>query len=318
MVRGWITAVFVTFFAMAASAQVQPLQPFGEPVQFDPVTGQPIAPNGVQQPPAPVVTIPPVTGGQPFTLEDLRRELTFIAEQIDVLRRLGMPSAASLPSDIQGPSRGDVLTRINDLEGRLAWVQSELDTLRFDMDRIAEDGGRRLSDMDFRVTLLEQSDPAFVPPPTSFGAGVTDPAAPVASPFGASEIALAEQFAFDAAMTALQEQNLERAAQQFEAFLEVYPDGPLSAEARLRQVDVVLQQGQYGVAAGRYLAIFNQSPDGPFAPQAMLGLGASLARLGQTREACLTFSEAFSRYASRGQTDFIQQLQAEFQRFNCQ
>jgi tol-pal system protein YbgF len=319
MLRGSLTALaLVLAGAVAAQEAGQPLPPLGEPLVFDPVTGEVILSGTETTDETGVVSAPEL----PFTLEDLRRELVFIGEAVDGLRSQARPSGVSIPSDgADGATpeapQVDVLSRINALESRLQEVQSELDTLRFDIDRIAEDGGRRLSDMDFRLTLVEQGDPSFVPPPAPLGDGVTDPDAQQGSPFGDSQIALAEQFAFDAAITAFDGRDFALAQQQFDAFLQVYPDGPLSDQARFRLVDIQFEQRQFGQAAGAYLEVFQSAPTGPLAPDAMLGLGSSLARLGQTTEACLTFDEALARYSAVGGDAFFQELQLERQRFSC-
>ncbi|MEL6583775.1 MAG: outer membrane protein assembly factor BamD [Pseudomonadota bacterium] len=263
-----------------------------EAVLIDPETGLPV----VAATPEPVTLTGP--DGIPFTLEDLRRELTFIGEELDRLRRQVRPSGQPLSGETGTTVQGDVLTQINALEQRLQDANSRIDLLRFDLEQIARDGGTRLSDMDFRVTMLEQSDPSFVPPPAPLGDGTTDPDAQTETPFPASEIALAEQFAFDAALEALKSGEYTLAEEQFDAFLEVYPDGPLSEEASLRKIDAQYGMGSYSETAQAYLAYWNDAPASPLAPEALTGLGASFSRIGQPSAACATFSEVELRYAA--------------------
>ena len=250
-----------------------------------------------------------------FTAEDLRRELVLIGQLIEDYRDQLWPSGATRPSEI-GLNRVDALARLNALEQRLSEVTGALETLRFDIDRMAEDGGRRLSDMDFRLTLLEAGDPSFVPPPQPLGGGVTPPEAD-SSPFPDSEIALSEQFAYDSAVASLDGGRFNDAVAQFDSFVSVYGDGPLAQDARFGRIDALLALGQPDTAAEASLEIFEADPVGGDAARALLQLGRSLGQLGLRSEACLTFGEAAGRVAPDAPPALQADIEAERLRFSC-
>lgn len=274
----------------------------------------PAAEGGDPAAPAPLGEIP--SEPEPdFTAKDLRRELVLIGQLIEDFRNQLRPSGATLPSEA-GLTRVDALTRLNALEQRLAEVTGALETLRFDIDRMAEDGGRRMSDMDFRLTLLESGDPSFVPPPQPLGGGVTPPEAD-SSPFPDSEIALSEQFAYDSAVASLDGGRLDDAVAQFDSFLSVYGDGPLAQDARFGRIDALLALGQPDAAAEASLEIFEADPAGGDAARALLHLGRSLGQLGLRSEACLTFGEAAARVSPDAPQALRADIEAERLRFSC-
>jgi TolA-binding protein len=55
-------------------------------------------------------------------------------------------------------------------------------------------------------------------------------------------------------------------------------------------------QGSYKEAAENFLSGFQKFPEDVKAPENLLKLGMSLARLGQAQEACLTYQRLLSQY----------------------
>ena len=82
----------------------------------------------------------------------------------------------------------------------------------------------------------------------------------------------------------------------FATFVEAYPAGPLTAPAHLNRGDALTELGEIAAAARAYLEAFSADPVGSNAPQALLRLGQSLGRLGQTDEACITLGEVGVRF----------------------
>ncbi|MGB0499313.1 MAG: tetratricopeptide repeat protein [Rubricella sp.] len=293
----------ITTLGPAAALAVAGLAAFG---QTDPAPAEPGPGVATEATPA-----APVTPG--MTLEDIRLELSAIGAELDALRALQRASGQGTGVEPLGP---EILARINALEDQLRAVTNRLEQLSFDVNRIAEDGGRRLSDLDFRVTLMEGGDTAFVPPAAPLGGGGPSGGSGT-TPGAGVQTAISEQAEFDAAFSAYEEGRYAEAITGFEAFIATYAGGPLVPEARFWLAESQSASGAHQAAATNYLSVFSGNPSGEQAPDALVGLGVSLALLGQVSEGCLTFDEALARFAAREGQAFIEEVMAEKSRYAC-
>ncbi|TYO90432.1 TolA-binding protein [Oceanicella actignis] len=202
----------------------------------------------------------------------------------------GLASAilAAGPAAAQQAAGGDAYARIQKLEEEIRRLNGRVELLENQLRLIAEDGGRRLNDVEFRLTELEGGDVSVVGEPIPLGREG-------AAPAGAPAVAVTEQAAFDAARAALQEGDAAKAEALLAAFLRDFGDGPLADEARLLLGRAQLAQNKLRPAAETFLAATTAAPDGPLVAEHLLELGRTLALLGQRDEACLTFDELLRR-----------------------
>jgi tol-pal system protein YbgF len=256
------------------------------------------------------------------TLADIRQELTTLNLEMTRLKRelstTGTAGGAVLPAS--------VLERVNTMESELARVTSKTEELEFRINRIVDDGTRRIADLEFRLVELEGgdigalgqtstlggADQTTAPPPASapMPAPGTDPTTP---PF-ASQLAVGEKDDFERAQEALATGDFRTAADQFAAFNQAYPGSPLAAEADLRRADALEGMGDTREAARAYLASFGATPAGPNAPEALFRLGTALGALGQNSEACVTLAEVPVRFPD---STFGAQALAQRQALGC-
>lgn len=232
------------------------------------------------------------------TLADIRQEMSVLFVELQRLKRelstTGAPATAA--------PGGTALQRIDAIEGALQRLIARAEQLEFRINRIVSDGTTRLGDLEFRLCELEEGcDPSSLGETTTLGGAAQAvpapaPAAPPAPAKGATEMAVGEQADFDRARTAYEAGDFVGAAQQFAAFAETYPGGPLSGEAHFLRGEALSAQGRVSDAARAYLQSFSGDPDGPRAAEALLQLGVSLGTLGQTQEACVTLSEVAMRF----------------------
>ncbi len=241
-----------------------------------------------------------VAGGasaQGQNLADVKAELTMLNGQIEQLRNELVRSGAAggLP---EAPATA--LTRLDQLEAELRRLTDRVDVLTNDVQRIVDDATNHVGDIEFRLTELEGGDTSVKPEPAPLGGGLTRPrprpVAPQVAPEGAGGLAVAEQSDFDAAKAAADAGDNAQAAQLFAKFLEDYPGGPLSTEAKFRRGEALSAVGDWRGAARSYLDTFSGAPQDPLAPRALYALAVSLGKLGQTSQACLTLTEVDSRY----------------------
>ncbi|MCX7567577.1 tol-pal system protein YbgF [Sulfitobacter sp. F26169L] len=228
------------------------------------------------------------------TLADIRQELTVLNVEMTKLKRelatTGTAGGVQLPAS--------VLERVNAMESELSRVTAKTEELEFRINRIVDDGTRRIADLEFRLVELEGGDISSLGETTTLG-GADQATAPAPAPVpetNTSQLAVGEQDDFKRAQEALASGDFRAAADQFAAFNQAYPGSPLAAEAELRRGDALESVGDTREAARAYLASFGAAPTGPNAPESLYKLGAALGVLGQTSEACVTLAEVPVRF----------------------
>ncbi|MBT8411377.1 MAG: tol-pal system protein YbgF [Octadecabacter sp.] len=233
------------------------------------------------------------------TLAGIRQELSVLFVEIQRLRaELNTTGGA----DGSG-SGGSILSRVDGIEAELRRLTALTEDLDLRINRVVADGTNRIGDLEFRLCELEPAcDIASLgETPNLGGVEVSPGAAPVAPSTGGADssgmsLAVAEQDDFDRARAAYDAGEFARAADLFAAFTQTYPGGPLSAEAHFMRGQSEAQQSAWSRAARAYLDAFTADPNGRRAAEALLNLGASLARLDQIDEACVTLAEVGIRF----------------------
>ena len=234
---------------------------------------------------------------QDTTLADIRQDLAVLNVEMQRLTR-ELSTTGGPGTQLAGTSIPD---RVDSMEAQLAALTARVEAVSARVEAVSRDGGNRIEDLRFQLCeLTTDCDLGALPDAGPLG-GATDtavaaaPAAP-AQPSGGANLAVSEQAQFDAARSALEGGDAALAAERFGSFLQAYPSGPLSGEAKLLRASALAASGQPSEAARAYLGAFTDDPEGPGAAQALLGLGSALGRLGQASEACVTLSEIEIRF----------------------
>lgn len=259
-----------------------------------------------------VLAFAPVGAQASETLADIRQDMSVLFVEIQRLKRELSTTGASSVALPAG-----ALDRINAIESELQRLTAKTEELEFRVGRVAEDGARRLGDLEFRLCELETGcDIASLGrSPTLGGEGETTTPAPQPVPqAGGSELAVGEETDFRRAGEALASGDFQSAADQFAAFRQTYPGGPLEAQALVLEGQALAGQGNLRDAARRYLDAYAGYPDDSAGPEALWRLGAALGDLGNIAEACVTLSEVAGRYPGSAA---IAEAEAAKARFDC-
>lgn len=253
-----------------------------------------------------LLTLAPQAFAQSQTLEDVRKDITLLGEQMQELKTQLLSTGNS------GVSQNDVgtfLQRLNMLEAELSAALGQVETLQNRVQKITDDATQRIGDIEFRLTELEGGDTANSGTPLPLGgdAGSTSTA---------PELASDEQRSFNAARALLEAGEYPGAAEGFADFITTYPGGPLTSEAQYRRGLALAGSQAWGEAARSYLDSFSGAPDGAFAALSLLELATSLGELGQTEQACLTFDEIAIRYPEKG-AELGEQIAVRKQQVSC-
>lgn len=229
------------------------------------------------------------------TLADIRQELAGLYGEVEGLRA----ELASTGALTEGTGGNTPLDRLNAIEAELQRLTSKTEELEFRINRITVDGTNRIGDLEFRICELEPGcDISLLGETPSLGGVDSAGEVPIAAePTGTGpQLAVSEQADFDRAKGDLTAGNFQGAADQFAAFVQVYPGGPLTGEALYLRGEALEGLGQISDAARSYLDSFSGDPDGPVAADALFKLGVSLGALGQTVDACVTLNEVLVRF----------------------
>ncbi|KUP92372.1 tetratricopeptide repeat protein [Tritonibacter horizontis] len=246
--------------------------------------------------------LPSVAQERDQTLADIRQELTVLHVEIQRLNRelstTGAPSAS-----LAGSS---VLERVTAIEEELQRLTAQTEELQYRIQRVVEDGTNRVGDLEFRLVELEGGDLSQLGETTTLGGPSEDTAAglglgqkpPLASPTDGvtGELAIGEETDFQAAVSDLDAQAYQAAADKLEAFKSAYPGSPLTAQVDFNRGKALDGLGDTREAARAYLAAFTGDTTGSVAPEALFELGAALGRLGQLDQACITLAEVAVRF----------------------
>ena len=239
---------------------------------------------------------------QQLTLEDIRGDITILNQQLESLRG---EMAATGNTALSPRDAATALVRIDEVSADLRAALGRVEALEIKVRQVIDDGTRRIGDIEFRLTELEGGDPALLGTPAPLGG--TEPQ---------NEVISSERQAFSNAKKALSEGDGATASSLLQAFLNSFPDGPLSSEARYLQGEALAMQGDYQNAARAYLSSFSGAPDSTFAPSSLFGLSVSLYELGQGDQACLTLAEIQIRYANIGD-DLVRKIADQRGAMSC-
>ncbi len=251
------------------------------------------------------------------TLADIRQELTILYVEMQKLKR-EFSTTGGATSNL---AAAGVLDRVSAIEAEMQRLTAQTERLEHRIEQIVTDGTNRIGDLEFRLCELEPDcDISGLGETSTLGGDIaTLPAAPeepeqTGTEAQQGELAVGEKADFEAAKSALSEQQFQEAANLFGAFNEAYPGSPLAAEANLSRGLALNGVGDTREAARAFLASFTTDANGPFAAQALVELGTALAGLGQTSQACVTLAEVGIRFPGAAE---VARAQQEMAKLSC-
>lgn len=237
------------------------------------------------------------------TLADLRAELAGLRSDLQSLRGELVASGAA---GFQAAGGDSTLDRMDAMEGGLTRLTDRIEQLQNRINRIVEDGTRRIGDIEFRLCELDETcDLGALTTPElgglASGAAVHPPLPPAPpAPTGTESREQAttatEQADFDRASDALNAGDFQRAAELFGTVAERHAGGPLTAEALYLRGAALDSAGDPRGAASAWLEGFAAAPDGPRSGESLLGIARIIAAEGDATAACLYLAEVPARF----------------------
>jgi len=252
--------------------------------------------------------------GQEETLADIRQELAVLFVDVQRLRR-ELSTTGGLNTGTVGNTP---LERLDAIETELQRLTSKSEELEFRINSITADASNRIGDLNFRLCELEPGCDIGQLEETPLqglenSGGVAGALPPPET--GGPALAVGEQDDLQRAQDAVAQGNFEAAVEQLANFTTNYPGSPLTAQVQFLRGEALEGLGRTTDAARAYLEAFSGNPAGPVAPDALYKLGASLGRIGQTQDACLTLAEVNVRFPGH---PTVSVAESEMRTLGCQ
>ncbi|MEM9145571.1 MAG: tetratricopeptide repeat protein [Pseudomonadota bacterium] len=258
--------------------------------------------------------------GSSETVEDLRYRLGIVdAELADIRARIQALGGGGVVTS-GTPISGDAVVRLDRLEVEIRRLTGALEELQFRQRQMAEDAGRRLGDIEFRLTELEGGDVGALGAPQPLGGqAATDPLPPTSNPVPTPSTPAPQTASgtdLQLAVADIQQGRFDQGEDRLRDILAGNPSGTDAAEAQFWLGRSNFVRGAFAEAARRHLAGYNVNRQGQMASRNLLQLGVSLGRLGQLSEACLTLREVRTQFPTASR-EILNAADAESDRLAC-
>lgn len=261
------------------------------------------------------------TSGLGLEVERLRAELKDLQRYVYGGGELPPPSSGATGG--VDPRAADFELRLTALEEQIRALRGSLEQTDYRLQGIETRLDALVADVDGRLAALERGQPGAttsglaLPDSTASqtlgDAGtsttstattltLTPPPEPASSTTQAAPTTLAalppgtvmDQYNY--AFGLLRKADYDQAERSLTAFVETYPEDPLSGNAYYWLGQIYSLRGDHERAAVTYLKGYRQYPDGKYAPHSLLKLGVSLGRLDKKVEACASFAELATKF----------------------
>lgn len=143
----------------------------------------------------------------------------------------------------------------------------------------------------------------------------------IASPSGGTPVRVAARSSPEAealysqAYNSIVQRNYRAASNEFEQFVQSFPNDPLAGQAHYWLAEAAFINGDYRQAADMFLRSASDYPQNEKAPESLLKLGIALKRLGENDAACSSFDELQRRFPNAAPV--LQRAEREKQRASC-
>lgn len=218
----------------------------------------------------------------------LQNQILGLKQQLDQIQSSGGTSGAlAPPSSVPTTSAGNgdltaqLLERVNTLEQQQREMRGEIDQLTNDLQKQTAALSKQVSDAQFAMQN---------------GAAGASTGAPAAAATEESTTKASTPDALLAAgKAALKERDYTTAHDNAEAALK-NAKGSFKVDAQFLLAQSLAGQKQYRQSAVAYYDAYKQSPKSPRAPDALLGVTASLLQLGDKKAACQALGKLKSEF----------------------
>jgi tol-pal system protein YbgF len=215
----------------------------------------------------------------------------------------------------------DLLNQVAQLRSELQALRAQNEELQHKLDQLEQGGKAQYLDIDSRLTRLEGGAPvasasALPEPPATAPATTATPAEPEPAVYGdAGTLAQGadERGAYDAAFAVLRSGRYAESAQQFQAFLDAFPNGTYAPNALYWLGESYYVTQNYELALAQFQSLLGRYPTHDKAPGALLKVGLAQYGMKDMDAAEATLTAVTTRYpgtdAARTAEDRLRAIQ---------
>lgn len=223
----------------------------------------------------------------------LQNQILQLRQEIEALRRGGLPSAPSRPSAGGGSSNEIVqslLDRVQRMEEEVRAIRGRAEQAEFAQRQLTERVQKLEGDVDFRLQQIEgRGGGAPAVPPR----GAPPPPPPVSQP--ATNAPRTPQQALAAGQAALSRREFQ-AAESAAREVIASRDSARQQDAQLLLGDALMGRRDYSAAAIAYDDARRRNPQSSRAPEATVGIANAFIALNNSRDACTLLNELRSAH----------------------
>ncbi len=274
-------------------------------------------------------------------MERMQAELTTLQRQ--VYRGGSRAAGAPAPRGLQARKlTARMSVRITQLEDELRRLTGKTEEFLHAVQQIRTRMEKLAADTEFRLSALERGTVASGAPPPAPGAAVAPGAASIASGSGfapgprtlgtirqsalpgpnapaakapAPKMTPKQQYDYAHSLI-VRDQNFAEAERVLRAFIDAYPKNSLAPNAHYWLGRTYYVRKDYQTAAFTFAEGFQKYPKSRKAPDNLLNLGMSLARLDKKKEACTALKRLMKNYPKAG-GNVKRRVARERQRLRC-
>ena len=216
--------------------------------------------------------------------------LPCLAQRSSLAERVtALEAQAAIQSQGASQSNIELLNRTTQLQDEIRSLRATIEQLQNELEQARQRNREQYIDMDSRVTALEQNAPAGKPAPAATKPPV---AASPSQPASAGESA-----AYQAAYNSLIKQgDAVSAAQQFQAFLQAWPDSKLAPNAWYWLGESYYALGSFDLALKSFGILLDKHAQSGKAPDALLKSAYSQLELNDEAAGRQTLEQVIAKY----------------------
>lgn len=258
---------------------------------------------------------PALSGAQEYTdtrgmanrLGQLEKQVQTLSQS--VFRGAPPPAGAATGGGSANPAALTMFEdRLRAVEEQQRTLIGQVEKLTFDMRQMQDQMQKAQADTDLRFQQVSTASPSSsttsAPAVPAQDMPVTDDAVRSSGTSASGTLgtlsaqagASTPEALYEAGFADIREQNFDGAQKTFTEFMTRYPTHALAGNAQYWLAETYYVRGDYRQAAKLFAKGYQEFPKGQKAPDCLLKLGLSLAKIGKKEDACLS----------------LQQLQKEF------
>lgn len=208
-----------------------------------------------------------------------------------------------------GQANVELLNRVTQMQSEVQALRNQVEQLQNENAQLKQQAKDQYIDLDSRLQRMEAGGAASgssasaagnaVPPRATPSTGLGAPPAsrPVEpGPMGSSFAGASGQGAYDAALSSLRQGNYVESARSFQAYLNDFPDSPLSPNAWYWLGESYYATQNYPIALRSFDTLLRDFPDSPKAPDAMLKKGYCQIEMGDAGAGRQTLNRVINEF----------------------